>query len=148
MFDFTIVVFDGTSPTFYFTNTSGWNTSSSKIWELQNPVALRASPGVKWDGFYIGIFLKCVINICCIPLTASNCNIIWTAFLLAVHVPNSAVLHIVTTVKEQALIAVGWMLYYTKFLRTLQCSVTKDSLLTIYHASGRTRESDVLEFEP
>ena len=29
MFNFTIVVFDGTSPTFYFTNTSGWNTSSS-----------------------------------------------------------------------------------------------------------------------
>ena len=28
MFNFTIVVFDGTSPTFYFTNTSGWNTSS------------------------------------------------------------------------------------------------------------------------
>ena len=31
MFNFTIVVFDGTSPTFYFTNTSGWNTSSSNI---------------------------------------------------------------------------------------------------------------------
>ena len=30
MFNFTTVVFDGTSPTFYFTNTSGWNTSSSK----------------------------------------------------------------------------------------------------------------------
>ena len=29
MFNFTTVVFDGTSPTFYFTNTSGWNTSSS-----------------------------------------------------------------------------------------------------------------------
>ena len=28
MFNFTTVVFDGTSPTFYFTNTSGWNTSS------------------------------------------------------------------------------------------------------------------------
>jgi len=26
MFNFTTVVFDGTSPTFYFTNTSGWNT--------------------------------------------------------------------------------------------------------------------------
>ena len=25
----TVIVFDGTSPTFYFTNTSGWNTSSS-----------------------------------------------------------------------------------------------------------------------
>ena len=34
MFNFTIVVFDGTSPTFYFTNTSGWNTSSSIIWTL------------------------------------------------------------------------------------------------------------------
>ena len=31
MFNFTTVVFDGTSPTFYFTNTSGWNTSSLKI---------------------------------------------------------------------------------------------------------------------
>jgi len=31
MFNFTTVVFDGTSPTFYFTNTSGWNTSSSKV---------------------------------------------------------------------------------------------------------------------
>ena len=31
MFNFTIVVFDGTSPTFYFTNTSGWNTSRSKV---------------------------------------------------------------------------------------------------------------------
>ena len=30
MFNFTTVVFDGTSPIFYFTNTSGWNTSSSK----------------------------------------------------------------------------------------------------------------------
>ena len=29
MFSFTTVVFDGTSPTFYFTNTSGWNTSNS-----------------------------------------------------------------------------------------------------------------------
>ena len=29
----TIVVFDGTSPTFYFTNTSGWNTSSSNAFE-------------------------------------------------------------------------------------------------------------------
>ena len=29
MFNFTTVVFDGTSPTFYFTNTSGRNTSSS-----------------------------------------------------------------------------------------------------------------------
>ena len=29
MFNFTTVVFDGTSPTFYFTKTSGWNTSSS-----------------------------------------------------------------------------------------------------------------------
>jgi len=26
MFNFTTVVFDGTSPAFYFTNTSGWNT--------------------------------------------------------------------------------------------------------------------------
>ena len=34
MFNFTTVVFDGTSPTFYFTNTSGWNTSSSNahVW--------------------------------------------------------------------------------------------------------------------
>ena len=31
MFNFTTVVFDGTSPTFYFTNTSGWNTSSSNV---------------------------------------------------------------------------------------------------------------------
>jgi len=31
MFNFTAVVFDGTSPTFYFTNTSGWNTSSSTV---------------------------------------------------------------------------------------------------------------------
>ena len=31
MFNFTTVVFDGTSPTFYFTNTSGWNTSSSNF---------------------------------------------------------------------------------------------------------------------
>ena len=31
MFNFTTVVFDGTSPTFYFTNTSGWNTSSSDL---------------------------------------------------------------------------------------------------------------------
>ena len=31
MFNFTTVVFDGTSPTFYFTNTSGWNTSNSAI---------------------------------------------------------------------------------------------------------------------
>ena len=31
MFNFTTVVFDGTSPAFYFTNTSGWNTSSSFI---------------------------------------------------------------------------------------------------------------------
>jgi len=30
MFNFTTFVFDGTSPAFYFTNTSGWNTSSSK----------------------------------------------------------------------------------------------------------------------
>jgi len=29
MFNFTTVVFDGTSPAFYFTNTSGWKTSSS-----------------------------------------------------------------------------------------------------------------------
>ena len=29
MFNFTTVVSDGTSPAFYFTNTSGWNTSSS-----------------------------------------------------------------------------------------------------------------------
>ena len=29
MFNITTVVFDGTSPAFYFTNTSGWNTSSS-----------------------------------------------------------------------------------------------------------------------
>ena len=28
MFNFTTVVFDGTSPAFYFTNTLGWNTSS------------------------------------------------------------------------------------------------------------------------
>ena len=33
MFNFTTVVFDGTSPTFYFTNTSGLNTSSSNIFE-------------------------------------------------------------------------------------------------------------------
>ena len=31
MFNFTTVVFDGTSPAFYFTDTSGWNTSSSKF---------------------------------------------------------------------------------------------------------------------
>ena len=31
MFNFTTVVFDGTSPTFYFTNTSGWNSSSSNV---------------------------------------------------------------------------------------------------------------------
>ena len=31
MFDITTVVFDGTSPPFYFTNTSGWNTSSSNV---------------------------------------------------------------------------------------------------------------------
>jgi len=31
MFNFTTVVFDGTSPTFYFTNTSGWNTSSFNL---------------------------------------------------------------------------------------------------------------------
>ena len=29
MFNLNTVVFDGTSPAFYFTNTSGWNTSSS-----------------------------------------------------------------------------------------------------------------------
>ena len=31
MFNFTTVVFDGTSPNLYFTNTSGWNTSSSNV---------------------------------------------------------------------------------------------------------------------
>ena len=36
MFNFTTVVFDGTSPTFYFTNTSGWNTSSSKIVKIED----------------------------------------------------------------------------------------------------------------
>jgi len=35
MFNFTTVVFDGTSTAFYFTNTSGWNTSSS-IGEWRN----------------------------------------------------------------------------------------------------------------
>ena len=29
MFNFTTVVFEGTSSAFYFTNTLGWNTSSS-----------------------------------------------------------------------------------------------------------------------
>ena len=46
MFNFTTVVFDGTSPTFYFTNTSGWNTSSSNVWTLrmaQHSQTLRAS---------------------------------------------------------------------------------------------------------
>jgi len=31
MFNFTTVMFEGTSPAFYFTNTSGWNTSSSNV---------------------------------------------------------------------------------------------------------------------
>ena len=34
MFNFTTVVFDGTSPTFYFTNTLGWNTTSSNLFVM------------------------------------------------------------------------------------------------------------------
>ena len=44
MFNFTTVVFDGTSPTFYFTNTSGWNTSSSNIDTIYNTTCSGVIP--------------------------------------------------------------------------------------------------------
>ena len=43
MFNFTTVVFDGTSPTFYFTNTSGWNTSISNLLGVLSYVLLKGS---------------------------------------------------------------------------------------------------------
>ena len=54
MFNFTTVVFDGTSPTFYFTNTSGWNISSSKLWnftERSNGSFSQSNNSVKKEAY-------------------------------------------------------------------------------------------------
>jgi len=41
MCNITTVVFDGPSPPIYFTNTSGWNTSSSRVFGFSTRRSLK-----------------------------------------------------------------------------------------------------------
>ena len=70
MFNFTIVVFDGTSPTFYFTNTSGWNTSSSKEILLFDPLAV---PKFSWKSKVAMFHLRNRL-VCCLGMKYENPN--------------------------------------------------------------------------
>ena len=51
-FNITTGVFDGPPPPFYFTNTSGWNTSSSNDLECQR--ICLALVGWRWCGIGVG----------------------------------------------------------------------------------------------
>ena len=70
MFNFTTVVFDGTSPTFYFTNTSGWNTSSIdevKVSHVLNLTPRHETCGQRWySSMHSNLYVmwKWIINVC------------------------------------------------------------------------------------